>query len=239
MKGMAEILPSLFYPSIANDKFLNKITLKGGKLDFALIKKAVVGFEEEKVKKLVKEFLDNQVAPRDILEQGLIPGMKEVGRLFEIKEYYVPEVLLASEAFYAGFDLIKPFFLEQKIEKKGKIVIGVVQGDIHDIGKNIVRVMLEASGYEIIDLGKDVPNEKFIEMVAQENPQILALSSLMTTTMIQMETIIKLLNKKKLRKNVKVIVGGAPVNQEYADKIGADGYAEDAAGAVKLVEKII
>ncbi|MEO0106537.1 MAG: cobalamin-dependent protein, partial [candidate division WOR-3 bacterium] len=134
---------------------------------------------------------------------------------------------------------IKPFFLEQKIEKKGKIVIGVVQGDIHDIGKNIVKVMLEASGYEIIDLGKDVPNEKFIEMVAQENPQILALSSLMTTTMIQMETIIKLLNKKKLRKNVKVIVGGAPVNQEYADKIGADGYAEDAAGAVKLVEKII
>ncbi len=208
-------------------------------MDFALIKKAVVGFEEEKVKKLVKEFLEEGVAPKDILEQGLIPGMKEVGRLFESKEYYVPEVLLASEAFYAGFELIRPLLVEQKIEKKAKIVIGVVQGDIHDIGKNIVKVMLEASGYEIIDLGKDVPNEKFIEMVAQENPQILALSSLMTTTMIQMETIIKLLNKKKLRKNVKVIVGGAPINQEYADKIGADGYAEDAAGAVKLVDKII
>ncbi|MEO0123391.1 MAG: corrinoid protein [candidate division WOR-3 bacterium] len=208
-------------------------------MDFALIKKAVVGFEEEKVKKLVKEFLEEGVAPKDILEQGLIPGMKEVGRLFESKEYYVPEVLLASEAFYAGFELIRPLLVEQKIEKKAKIVIGVVQGDIHDIGKNIVKVMLEASGYEIIDLGKDVPNEKFIEMVAQENPQILALSSLMTTTMIQMETIIKLLNKKKLRKYVKVIVGGAPINQEYADKIGADGYAEDAAGAVKLVDKII
>ncbi len=208
-------------------------------MDFSSIKKAVVGFEEEKVKKLVKEFLENGIGAKDILEQGLIPGMKEVGRLFEIKEYYVPEVLLASEAFYAGFDLIKPLLLQQKIEKKSKIVIGVVQGDIHDIGKNIVKVMLEAGGYEVIDLGKDVPNEKFIDTVAQENPQILALSSLMSTTMIQMEKIIKLLNKKKLRKNVKVIVGGAPVNQDYADKIGADGYAEDAAGAVRLVDRII
>ncbi|MEO0185606.1 MAG: corrinoid protein [candidate division WOR-3 bacterium] len=208
-------------------------------MDFSLIKKAIVSFEEDKVKKLVKEFLENGIVAKDILEQGLIPGMKEVGRLFEIKEYYVPEVLLASEAFYAGFEIIKPPLIEQKIEKKAKIVIGVVQGDIHDIGKNIVKVMLEASGYEIIDLGKDVPNEKFVETVVQENPQILALSSLMTTTMIQMETIIKLLNKKKLRKNVKVIVGGAPINQEYADKIGADGCAEDAARAVKLVDKII
>ncbi len=208
-------------------------------MDFVLIKKSVVGFEEKKVKELVKEFLNKGVVPKEILEQGLIPGMKEVGRLFEIKEYYVPEVLLASEAFYAGFELIKPLLVQSDIVKKGKIIIGVVQGDIHDIGKNIVKVMLEASGYEIIDLGKDVPNEKFIETVAQENPQILALSSLMTTTMIQMETVIKLLNKKKLRKNVKVIIGGAPINQEYADKIGADGYAEDAASAMKLVDKIL
>lgn len=208
-------------------------------MDFSLIKKAVVGFEEKKVKELVIEFLKKGAEPKDILEQGLVAGMKEVGRLFEVKEYYVPEVLLASETFYAGFELIKPLLIEQKIAKKGKVVIGVVQGDIHDIGKNIVKVMLEANGYEVIDLGKDVPNEKFVETVMQEQPQILALSSLMTTTMIHMEVIIKLLNKKKLRKNVKVIIGGAPVNQEYAERINADGYAEDAAGAVKLVEKII
>lgn len=208
-------------------------------MELSLIKKAVVEFESDKVKGLVREFLDRGVAPVDILEQGLIPGMKEIGRLFAIKEYYVPEVLLGSETFYAGFELIKPLLVQTDIIKKGKIIIGVVQGDIHDIGKNIVKVMLEASGYEIIDLGKDVPNERFIESVITQKPHVLALSSLMTTTMVQMETIIKILNKKKLRKTVKIIVGGAPVNQEYANKIGADGYAEDAAGAVKLVDSLI
>lgn len=208
-------------------------------MDYEEIKKAVVGFETEKVKELVKEILEKGIEPEEILKQGLIAGMKEVGRLFETKEYYVPEVLLASEAFYAGFELVSPLIAKTEAPKKGKIVIGVVQGDIHDIGKNIVKVMLEASGYEIIDLGKDVPNEKFIETVAQQQPQILALSSLMTTTMIQMETVIKLLNKKKLRKNVKVIIGGAPINQEYADKIGADGYAQDASGAVRLVDMLL
>ncbi len=208
-------------------------------MDFSLIKKAVVEFESDKIKGLVRELLDRGVAPLDILEQGLIPGMKEIGRLFAIKEYYVPEVLLGSETFYAGFELIKPLLVQTDIIKKGKIVIGVVQGDIHDIGKNIVKVMLESSGYEVLDLGRDVPNDKFIEAVINEKPKILALSSLMTTTMVQMETIIKILNKKKLRKSVKVIIGGAPVNQEYANKIGADGYAEDAAGAVKLIDNLI
>ncbi len=208
-------------------------------MDYGQIKRAVVGFETEKVKELVKEILNKGFNPKEVLEQGLIAGMKEVGRLFETKEYYVPEVLLASEAFYAGFELVSPLIAKTETAKKARIVIGVVQGDIHDIGKNIVKVMLEASGYEIIDLGKDVPNEKFIEIVAQQQPQILALSSLMTTTMIQMETVIKLLNRKKIRKNVKVIIGGAPINQEYADKIGADGYAQDASGAVKLVDRLL
>ncbi|MGQ9464393.1 MAG: corrinoid protein [bacterium] len=208
-------------------------------MDFSLIKRAVVEFESDKIKYLVKEFLDKGTSPADILKQGLIPGMKEIGRLFEIKEYYVPEVLLGSEAFYAGFELIKPLLVQSGITKKGKVVIGVVQGDIHDIGKNIVKVMLEASGYEIVDLGKDVASEKFIESIIEQKPQILALSSFMTTTMVQMETIIKILNRKKLRKAIKVIVGGAPINQAYANKIGADGYAEDAAGAVKLVESLV
>lgn len=208
-------------------------------MDFSLIKKAVVEFESVKIKYLIRELLDKGASPNDILEQGLIPGIKEIGRLFAIKEYYVPEVLLGSEAFYAGFDLIKPLLVQTAITKKGKVVIGVVQGDIHDIGKNIVKVMLEASGYEIVDLGKDVANEKFIESIIEQKPQILALSSLMTTTMVQMETIIKILNREKLRKTIKVIVGGAPVNQAYANKIGADGYAEDAGGAVKLVESLV
>lgn len=207
-------------------------------MDFSLIKKAVVEFESDKIKYLIREFLDKGASPNDVLEQGLIPGMKEIGRLFAIKEYYVPEVLLGSEAFYAGFELIKPLLVQSAITKKGKVVIGVVQGDIHDIGKNIVKVILEANGYEIIDLGRDVPNEKFIESIIEQKPQILALSSLMTTTMVQMENIIKLLNRKKLRKTIKVIVGGAPLNQEFATKIGADGYAEDAAGAVRLVENL-
>ncbi|MCX7995655.1 MAG: corrinoid protein [candidate division WOR-3 bacterium] len=208
-------------------------------MDFSPIKKAIVSFEEEKIKKLIEEFIEKGIRPQEILEHGLIPGMKEVGRLFEIKEYYVPEVLLAAETFYAGFNMIKPLLIENKSGRKGRIVIGVVQGDIHDIGKNIVKVMLEASGYDVIDLGKDVPNERFIEVVDQEKPDILALSSLMTTTMVHMEIIIKLLNKKRLRKTVKVIVGGAPITQEYADKIGADGYAEDAAGATRLVDRLL
>jgi len=208
-------------------------------LDFDEIKKAVVAFETDKVKKLVREFLDKGIEPKVILEQGLVKGMNEVGRLFAIKEYYVPEVLLASESFYAGFEILTPLIAGVEKSMKGKIVIGVVQGDIHDIGKNIVKVMLQSSGYEIIDLGKDVPDERFIETVIQEQPQVLALSSLMTTTMIHMESIIKILNKRKLRKNIKVIVGGAPITQEYADRIGADGYAEDASGAVKLVERLL
>ncbi len=206
-------------------------------MDFILIKKAVVDFESDKVERLIKEFLEKGAEPKTILEQGLIPGMNEVGRLFAQKEYFVPEVLLASEAFYAGFGLISPLLSRTEKFKKGKVVIGVVQGDIHDIGKNIVKVMLEASGYEVIDLGRDVPNEKFVETVANEKPQILALSSLMTTTMGQMGVVIKLLKKNKLRKNVKIVIGGAPVNQEFADKIGADGYAEDASKAVQLLDK--
>lgn len=208
-------------------------------MDVSQIQKAVVDFETDKVKDLVNEALSQRISPIEILERGLIYGMKEVGRLFSLKEYFVPEVLLASEAFYAGFELIKPLLVQTDVTKKGKIVIGVVQGDIHDIGKNIVKVMLDASGFEIVDLGKDVPNEKFIEAVMNEKPQILALSSLMTTTMLQMKEIIKLLKKKKLHKDVKVVVGGAPLNQEFAMTIGADGYAEDAAGAVRLVEHLV
>lgn len=203
------------------------------------IKKGVVELDDKRVVNLIREALKRGIKPEKILEKGLIAGMKEVGRLFSCKEYYVPEVLIASDAFYAGFEIIKPLIKNTQSLTKGKIVIGVVEGDIHDIGKNIVKVMLDASGYEIIDLGKDVPTRKFVEAVIEEKPQILALSSLMTTTMVRMEEIINLMENKGLRKDVKVIIGGAPVNQEFAQLIKADGYAEDAAKAVEVVEKLL
>jgi len=211
----------------------------GGILDFENIKKAIIDMDELKTKELVNNALKEKIEPRKILENGLIAGMKEVGNLFTTQVYFVPEVLLASEAFYAGFNIVSPMLKSQDKKSKAKVVIGVVEGDIHDIGKNIVKVMVEASGYNVIDLGDNVPTSKFIETVEKEKPDVLALSSLMTTTMMQMEEVIKQLEAKNLRKKVKVIVGGAPVNQDFANKINADGYGKDAAEAVNLIEKLV
>lgn len=215
------------------------MSLHGGNLGFDDIKNAIVGFDDDRIRTLVNLALKEGIAPAELLEKGLIPGMKEVGERFARKEYFVPEVLMAAEAFYAGFDLVKPLIKSTDRKARGKIVIGVVEGDIHDIGKNIVKVMLEASGYEVVDLGKDVPIARFIETAAKEKPQVLALSSLMTTTMVRMGDVIQGLQKKGLRKGIKIIVGGAPVNQDFADKIGADAYGEDAAAAMKVVDSLL
>lgn len=206
-------------------------------MDLRKLKKAVIEMDDKEVSKLVKAALQEHIDLNTVLNKGLIAGMKEVGELFIKKEYYVPEVLLASEAFYAGFNIIIPLLKSQNF-KKAKVVIGVVKGDIHDIGKNIVKVLIQASGYDIIDLGKDVSVESFINTVVKEKPAVLAMSSLMTTTLIHMEDVIQELVKKDLRNGLKVIVGGAPVNEEFAKKIGADGYAKDAARAVKLLDKL-
>jgi dimethylamine corrinoid protein len=195
--------------------------------------------DDSNVEKLVREALKQGLEPIEILENGLIAGMKEVGQLFARKEYYVPEVLLASESFYVGFNIINPMIKKTSHQPKARIVMGVVEGDIHDIGKNIVKVMLEASGFEVIDLGRDTPISEFITAVEREKPKILALSSLMTTTMTHMKDVIQELNNRTLRDTVKVVVGGAPLNEEFAQKIGADGYGRDAAAAVKLIQKII
>jgi len=208
-------------------------------LEVEKIKKAIVELDEVTVKNLVEQMLKEGIAPEEILKKGLIAGMKEVGELFARKDYFVPEVLLASEAFYAGFNIVQPLIKVSQFNfQKAKIAIGVVEGDIHDIGKNIVKVMFEASGYKVVDLGRDVPTQKFIKAIENEKPQILALSSLMTTTMMHMEEIITILEEKNLRKDVKVIVGGAPVNEDFAKKIGADGYGEDAFAALKVVERL-
>ncbi|UCC13082.1 MAG: corrinoid protein [candidate division WOR-3 bacterium] len=195
--------------------------------------------QDEQVIALVQQSLKENVPARSILENGLIPGMKKVGELFKNKQYYVPEVLLASEAFYAGFNIVQPLLKSEKVSQRGKVVIGVVHGDIHDIGKNIVKVMIEATGVTVIDLGKDIPAEKFITAVAEEKPDILALSSLMTTTMPCMAEIIQELEQRRLRNAVKVIIGGAPVTAEYAEQIGADAFGGDAAEAISIINDIL
>jgi dimethylamine corrinoid protein len=207
-------------------------------LDFEKIRSAVIAMDDEKVAHLVHEALEKNCRVIDILDNGLIAGMKEVGELFAGKEYYVPEVLLASEAFYAGFNIINPLIKSSARKPKAKVVMGVVEGDIHDIGKNIVKVMMEASGYEVIDLGRDVPTPRFVESVEKERPTVLALSSLMSTTMVHMGDIISELEKKKLRDTVKLIIGGAPVNEYFAKKIKADGYSPDAPSAVQLIQRL-
>ncbi len=207
-------------------------------MDLEKIQKAIVEMNDGVVKSLVETALKEKSTAQEILQNGLIAGMKEVGRLFSEQVYFVPEVLLASEAFYVGFNIISPLIKSQGEKSKAKVVMCVVEGDIHDIGKNIVKVMIEAAGYQIIDLGRNVTIERIVDAVEKEKPEILAMSSLMTTTMMQMEEVIKQLEAKNLRKKVKVIVGGAPVNQDFANKIGADGYGQDAADALGLIEKL-
>jgi methanogenic corrinoid protein MtbC1 len=201
------------------------------------VKKAVIAMDDQGVKKLVKAALDANIAPNEVLNKALISGMQDVGELFIKKEYYVPEVLLASESFYAGFNIISPL-IKSQTKEKAKVVIGVVKGDIHDIGKNIVKVLIEAAGYNVIDLGKNVSLESFVSTVINEKPAVLAMSSLMTTTLIHMENVIKELVRRDLRGGLKVIIGGAPVTEEYAQSIEADGYAKDAARAVILIDEL-
>jgi corrinoid protein of di/trimethylamine methyltransferase len=208
-------------------------------LDLENIRNAVIDMDDQQVEHLVREALEENCEVVEILDNGLVAGMREVGKLFTLKEYYVPEVLLASEAFYAGFNIINPLIKSSARKPKAKVVMGVVEGDIHDIGKNIVKVMMEASGYQVIDLGKDVPTSRFVESVEKERPTVLALSSLMTTTMVHMSDIIRELEKQKLRDTVKVIVGGAPVNEDFAKKITADGYSPDAPSSIQLIERFI
>jgi dimethylamine corrinoid protein len=208
-------------------------------VDLTSVIQAVVEMQDDRVLTLVEQLLQEHVPPRSILEHGLVPGMKKVGELFRSKQYYVPEVLLASEAFYAGFNAIQPLLKSDPASQRGKIVIGVVHGDIHDIGKNIVKVMVQSSGYNVIDMGKDVKTGEFVRKVEEENPDVLALSSLMTTTMIHMADIIEELDKRNLRNKIKIVIGGAPVTAEYAEKIGADVFGKDAAEAVRIMDGIV
>ncbi len=200
---------------------------------------AILEGEEEVVSEQVNHALQGGAAAADLLNQTLIPAMAEVGDLFEQGEYFVPEMLIAARAMKAGLNILKPLLIDAKNESLGRIAIGTVKGDLHDIGKNLVAIMLEGAGFEVVDLGVDVPSESFLEVVEKEKVDMVAMSALLTTTMVNMEKTINMLQENGVRDGVKVLVGGAPVTQEYADTIGADGFAADANQAARTARQLL
>jgi 5-methyltetrahydrofolate--homocysteine methyltransferase len=187
----------------------------------------------------VQAALDAGVDPADILSKGMVAAMAEVGDRFERGDYFVPEMLIAARAMKQGLSVLKPFLQQSDLVSGGKVVIGTVKGDLHDIGKNLVAMMLEGAGYELVDLGTDVAVENFVDAARDSGAQIIAMSALLTTTMPNMRAVIEALDEAGMREKVKVIIGGAPVTDDYSQTIGADGYASDASRAVKLVKELV
>ena len=200
--------------------------------------RCVRDMEDEEVTEVTQEYADAGYDPQEGIMNGLVVGMNEAGKLYEEEEYYIPELLICSDAMYNGLDVLRPLLPQDAGGNGTKVVIAVIQGDTHDIGKNLVKIMLEAAGYQVVDLGRDVPIARLVDAVREEKPQILALSTLMSTSMAHMGTLIEELKKAGLRDSVKVIVGGAPLSRGFAEKIGADGYSENATEAVKLVDRL-
>ena len=203
------------------------------------ISQAVVEGDRDSAVEYVQVALDANLDASAILQEGLILAMNEVGRLFEEGEYFVPEMLISARAMKSGLELIKPLLVGGDIRPVGKIALGTVKGDLHDIGKNLVGIMLEGSGFEIYDLGTDVSPEKFVEVIQANEIDLIGLSALLTTTMPMMETTIEAIKNAGLRSQVKIIIGGAPITQEFADNIGADGFAPDASQATKLAIELM
>ena len=204
-----------------------------------LINEGILTGNKDAVQQGVQGAIDTEIPPDVILNQGLIPPMAEVGRLYEEGEYFVPEMLISARAMQAGMAILKPLLIEADVEPAGVVVIGTVQGDLHDIGKNLVKMMMEGTGFEVIDLGSDIPADIFIEAIVENNADIVALSALLTTTMPQQKVVVEKISEKGLREEVKVIVGGAPVTADYANEIGADGYAPDASSAANLAKNLM
>ncbi|MFO8166093.1 MAG: corrinoid protein [Desulfatiglandales bacterium] len=192
---------------------------------------AVVEYEEDEARELAQEFLDAGYDPLEGIMDGLAKGMEEVGKLFENNEYFVPEVLMCADALYAGLGILRPHVpVAESDHGKGQVVIGTIEGDVHDIGKNIVKMMFDVAGWTVHDLGKDVPLEKFVEEQLKTESEVVALSAMMTTTMLGMQKVIKMIKEKN--PNVQILLGGAPVTQDVAGNYGADGYADNASNAV-------
>jgi 5-methyltetrahydrofolate--homocysteine methyltransferase len=207
--------------------------------DFKPIADALIACDKPKVLELVQSALDRGVAAKEILNDGLIAGMDIVGEKMENEDMFIPEVLMAAKAMGAAVNILKPLLAATDMKARGKVVIGTVRGDLHDIGKNLVAMMLESAGFEVHNLGVDISADKFIEEISVNNAEILCLSALLTTTMPMMKETIDQVVEKGLRDKVKILVGGAPVTQNFADKIGADGYAPDAGSAVKLAKALL
>lgn len=199
---------------------------------------AVITGQKDEVISRVQQAIDEQIAPQEILNNALIAAMREVGDRFERGDYFVPEMLIAAKAMQAGLAILKPMLVETGIETSGKVVIGTVKGDLHDIGKNLVAMMLEGAGYEIIDLGSDVAPEAFAQAVREHDAKMIGMSALLTTTMPNMKATIEALEDLGIRDQVKVMIGGAPVTDDYAQQIGADGYAPDASRATSLANSL-
>ncbi len=208
-------------------------------VDVKEISEALQKGEADKVGELVSSSLAEGLSPKEILDNGLIAGMNVIGIRFKKNEIYVPEVLLAARAMYAGMDILKPILVKTGVKNIGKVIIGTIEGDLHDIGKNLVKMMLEGAGFEVIDLGVNVSAEKFVSAVKEHNPDILGMSALLTTTMLNMAEVIKALQSVNLRDKVKIMIGGAPITKEYAKQIGADECSPDAASAVEDAKKLL
>lgn len=193
----------------------------------------------DRVAELTQEAIDERLEPKKILDDGLIAGMAVIGERFKKHEIFLPEVLLAAKAMYAGMDLLKPLLIKEGIPTIGKVVIGTVQGDLHDIGKNLVAIMLKGAGFEVIDLGNDVPPERFIEVAEEEAAEVIGMSALLTTTMPVMKKVIDLAKERGIYGKTKIIVGGAPLSSAYAKEIGADAYCYDGLNAVDCVKGFV
>jgi 5-methyltetrahydrofolate--homocysteine methyltransferase len=207
--------------------------------DLNKLSEAILKGDAKNAEAITKEAIEAKVDPQELVNKYMIPAMDEVGRRFEADELFVPELLVTARAMKKALEVVKPLLAAQGAKPVGKVVVGTVKGDLHDIGKNLVASMLEGAGFEVIDVGVDVSPEKFIGAVKEYAPNIVALSALLTTTMPSMKSTIEQLSGSGLRDKVKIIIGGAPVTQEYANEIGADGYSENANGAVSLARTLV
>ena len=203
--------------------------------DYEKLSEKVIEGAQEDVKELTQAAIDEDADPQEIITQGLIGGMNVVGERFKAGDMFVPEVLMSAKAMKAGMELVNPLLTEGDRSESATVVLGTVEGDLHDIGKNLVAMMLESGGMEVINLGVDLEADEFVQAVKENDADVLGMSALLTTTMTEMQDVIEVLEEEGIREDVKVMVGGAPVTQEFADDIGADGWAPDAATAKDLV----
>ena len=207
--------------------------------DLKLLYDAVLNGDVKTAKAVTEQAIRDGIEPMKLIQEYMMPAMGEVGRRFECSEYFVPELLLSARAMKGALELLRPLLVKGGAQPTGRVVVGTVKGDLHDIGKNLVAAMLEGGGFEVMDIGVNVTPDQFVNAVKQKKPHILALSALLTTTMAAMKDTIEALKKAGVRDQVKVLVGGAPITQRFADEIGADGYGETAAGVASLAKRVM